>query len=306
MKIANDITELIGKTPLVRIRKLNSQGKAEVVVKLESFNPMSSVKDRVAKAMIDDAEKKGILTRDSLIIEPTSGNTGVGLAYIAAVKGYKLILTMPETMSVERRQLLKALGAEIVLTEGAKGMSGAIEKAEELLSKHPNSWAPRQFNNDANPMIHRNTTAREIWEDTDGRVDIVVGGAGTGGTISGVSEFLKSQKKIYAVAVEPEKSPVLSGGVPGSHKIQGIGAGFIPKTYNPKVIDEIFAAKEEDAFETARNAAKKEGILMGISSGAALWAGLEISKRAESEGKLMVVIIPDTGERYLSTELFNL
>ncbi|HOV12676.1 MAG TPA: cysteine synthase A [Spirochaetota bacterium] len=306
MKIANNITELIGKTPLVRINKLTAGAKAEVLVKLESFNPMSSVKDRIAYAMITDAEKKGILKPDTVIIEPTSGNTGIGLAYIAAVKGYKLILTMPETMSIERRKLLKVFGAELVLTEGAKGMKGAIAKAEEILKENPNSWMPQQFNNPANPEIHRNTTALEIWDDTDGLVDIVVGGVGTGGTITGISEALKAKKKIYSVAVEPEKSPVLSGGLPGPHKIQGIGAGFVPGVYNSNIIDEIIKVSEENAGDTSRKAAKLEGLLIGISSGAALWTGLELAKRPENEGKVIVVIIPDTGERYLSTWLFDL
>ena len=306
MKIANNITELIGKTPLVRINKLNSEGKAEVVVKLESFNPMSSVKDRIAFAMVTDAENKGILKPDTVIIEPTSGNTGIGLAYIAAVKGYKLILTMPETMSIERRKLLKIFGAELVLTEGAKGMKGAIAKAEELLIENPNSWMPQQFNNPANPEIHRKTTAQEIWDDTDGLVDIVVGGVGTGGTITGISEALKAKRKIYSVAVEPEKSPVLSGGQAGPHKIQGIGAGFIPGVYNSSVVDEIIKVSEENSADISRKAAKNEGLLIGISSGAALWAGLELAKRAENEGKVIVVIIPDSGERYLSTWLFDL
>ncbi len=305
MKIYENITKLIGNTPLVRINRLTDGLKATVVVKVEAFNPLSSVKDRIALAMIEDAEKSGVLKKDTVIIEPTSGNTGVGLAYIAAVKGYKLILTMPETMSIERRKLLKIFGAELILTEGAKGMKGAIARAEELLKEHPNSWMPQQFNNPANPEVHRRTTAEEIWNDTDGKVDIVVGGVGTGGTITGITDALKKRKKIYSVAVEPEKSPILSGGQPGPHKIQGIGAGFIPGVYRGDLIDEIIQVQDENAGITAREAAKQEGLLIGISSGAALWAGLELARRKENEGKLIVVILPDTGERYLSTWLFE-
>ncbi len=305
MKVANNITELIGKTPLVRLNRLAKGLNAEILVKLESFNPLSSVKDRIAFAMIDDAEKRGVLKKSTVIIEPTSGNTGIGLAYIAAVKGYRLILTMPDTMSIERRKLLKIFGAELVLTEGAKGMKGAIEKAEELLKEHPDSFMPQQFNNPANVEIHRKTTAEEIWNDTEGKIDILVAGVGTGGTITGVSEVIKSRKNIHTIAVEPDKSPVLSGGEPSSHKIQGIGAGFIPQIYNSRAVDEVIRVKDEDAGDAARKLAKEEGILAGISSGAALWAAIETAKRPENKGKLIVVVLPDTGERYLSTWLFE-
>jgi cysteine synthase A len=306
MAIAKNVTELIGKTPLVRINRLTVNSKAEVVAKLESFNPLSSVKDRIGLSLIEDAEKRGILNKDSVIIEPTSGNTGIALAFVAAVKGYRLIITLPETFSVERRKLLKIFGAELVLTDGTKGMKGAIAKAEELAQQIPHSFIPQQFNNPANPEIHRKTTAEEVWKDTDGKVDIFIGGVGTGGTITGVGEVLKKRKKsVQIIAVESEKSPVLSGGQPGPHKIQGISPGFIPGNYNPKTVDEIIKVKEEDAGATARAAAKQEGLLIGISSGAALWAALQVSQRPENAGKLIVVLLPDTGERYLSTWLFD-
>ena len=302
---AEKITDLIGNTPIVKLNKIN-KGEAEVFVKLESFNPMHSVKDRIALSMIEAAEKDGKLKQGTVIIEPTSGNTGIGLAYIAAVKGYKIILTMPETMSMERRKLLKALGAELVLTEGAKGMKGAIAKAEELLAQTPNSFMPQQFDNSANPAVHEKTTGPEIWNDTDGKVDIIVGGVGTGGTLTGAGKFLKGKKSsIKIIAVEPAASPVLSGGQPGAHKIQGIGAGFVPKVYDAKVIDEIYQTDDIKAGNTARSLAKEEGILVGISSGSILEAALEVSKRADSKGKTIVAILPDTGERYLSTWLWE-
>jgi cysteine synthase A len=304
-RIFNNITETIGNTPLVKINRLNTSG-ATVLAKLESFNPLSSVKDRIGIALIEDAEKRGILNKDSTIIEPTSGNTGIALSFVAAAKGYKLILTMPDTMSIERRHLLKILGAELVLTEGAKGMKGAIAKAEELAKEIPNSFIPQQFNNPANPEIHRKTTAEEIWKDTDGAVDIFIGGVGTGGTITGVGEVLKKRKPgVKIIAVEPVDSPVLSGGTPGPHKIQGIGAGFVPGNYNPGTVDEIIKVAHTDAGETARNLASKEGILVGISSGAALWAALQVAQKKENAGKTIVVLLPDTGERYLSTWLFE-
>ncbi|MFA5240466.1 MAG: cysteine synthase A [Phycisphaerae bacterium] len=305
-RIFEDITKTIGNTPLVKLNKITEGINATILAKLESFNPLSSVKDRIGLAMIEDAERKGLLHKDSVIIEPTSGNTGIALAFVAAAKGYKLILTMPETMSLERRQLLKILGAELVLTEGPKGMKGAIEKAQELVEKTPNSFMPQQFNNPANPDIHRRTTAEEIWNDTDGKVDILVAGVGTGGTITGVAEVIKKRKPDFkAVAVEPDSSPVLSGGSPAPHKIQGIGAGFIPDVLNTKLIDEIIRVKDNDAGETARRLAKTDGILAGISCGAALWAALEVAKRKDNSGKLIVVVLPDTGERYLSTWLFQ-
>jgi cysteine synthase len=304
-KIYEDITKTIGNTPLVKINKLARNTGATVLAKIESFNPVSSIKDRIGVAMIEAAEKAGVLKPNTIIIEPTSGNTGIALAFVAAAKGYKLILTMPETMSVERRQLLKIFGAEVVLTEGAKGMKGAVEKADELAKNTPHSFVPQQFANPANPEIHRRTTAEEIWKDTDGNVDYLVSGIGTGGTITGVGEVLKNRNpQVRIIAVEPKDSPVLSGGKPGTHKIQGIGAGFVPPILNTKVYDEIIQVANEDAGDIARRLAKEEGILVGISSGAALWAALEVARRPETAGKTIVVILPDSGERYLSTWLF--
>ncbi|GMO44885.1 MAG: cysteine synthase A [Termitinemataceae bacterium] len=299
------ITDLIGNTPLVKINRLNDGG-ATVYAKLESFNPLHSVKDRIALSLIEAAEKEGKLNKDTLIVEPTSGNTGIGLAFVAAVKSYKIVLTMPETMSIERRKLLKALGAKLELTEGAKGMKGAIAKAEEIAASTPNSFMPQQFNNPANPLIHEKTTGPEIWNDTNGEVDILISGVGTGGTITGAGKFLKSKKaSIKLIAVEPDSSPVLSGGAPGAHKIQGIGAGFVPTVFDASLIDEIYQTNDKKAGDTARRAAKEEGILIGISSGAALEAALTVSKRPENKGKTIVVVLPDTGERYLSTWLWE-
>ncbi|HEY8419958.1 MAG TPA: cysteine synthase A [Clostridia bacterium] len=308
MKIAKSLTDLIGNTPLLELTNYNKVHnlKAKIVAKLEYFNPGGSVKDRIGYSMLVDAERRGLINKDTHIIEPTSGNTGIALAWVSASKGYKLTLTMPETMSVERRNLLKALGANIVLTEGSLGMRGAIQKALELAAQDPNSFIPQQFENPANPQIHIETTAQEIMRDTEGKLDIFVAGVGTGGTISGVGKVLKNHNKnIRVVAVEPQSSPVLSGGSPGPHKIQGIGAGFVPKTYSPEVVDEIIQVADADAFATSKDVAKAEGLLVGISSGAALWAATQLAKKPENEGKTIVVVLPDTGERYLSTPLFS-
>lgn len=308
MKTFEKITDLIGGTPLLEFKNYEKENNlsATILAKLEYFNPAGSVKDIIAKAMIDDAEAKGLLNSESVIIEPTSGNTGIGLAAVAASRGYRIILTMPETMSIERRNLLRAYGAELVLTEGVKGMKGAIAKAQELASEIPHSFIPSQFTNTANPTAHRNSTGPEIWEDTDGKVDIFVAGVGTGGTVSGVGEYLKEQNPdVRVVAVEPAGSPVLSNGTPGPHKIQGIGAGFVPDTLDTEIYDEVIAVENEDAFETGRILAKKEGVLVGISSGAAVFAATQLAKRPENKGKIIVALLPDTGERYLSTPMFS-
>ena len=305
-RILDDITKAIGNTPLVKINKLTQGLKATVLAKLESFNPLSSVKDRIGYAMLAAAQEKGLLKKDSVIVEPTSGNTGIALAFICAAKGYRLILSMPDTMSIERRQLLEIFGAELVLTDGTKGMKGAVEKAEELVRNIPNSFMLQQFNNPANPAIHRETTAEEIWQDTEGNVDIFIAGVGTGGTVTGVGEVLKKRKSsVKIIALEPTGSPVLSGGSSGPHQIQGIGAGFVPEVLNREIIDEIIRVEESDAGAIARRLAREEGIFVGISSGAAMWAAIEVAKRKEAEGKTIVVILPDTGERYLSTWLFG-
>jgi cysteine synthase A len=305
-KIANDVTELIGNTPLVRLNRVAAGLEAAVVAKLESFNPCGSVKDRIGVSMIEAAERDGHITKDTLIVEPTSGNTGVALAFVCAAKGYRLTLTMPDTMSGERRQLLAVFGAELVLTPGSEGMAGAVRKAEEIVASHPRAFMPQQFKNPANPMIHRRTTAEEIWRDTDGQVDILVAGVGTGGTITGVAEVIKARKPQFkAIAVEPADSPVLSGGKAGPHKIQGIGAGFVPEVLRLDLVDEIIKVGNDDAGEMARQLARQEGILAGISSGAAAWAALEVARRLENKGALIVTVLPDTGERYLSTWLFQ-
>ncbi len=310
--IAKDVTKLIGNTPLVRLNRVTSGLNAEIVGKLEYFNPLSSVKDRIGVAMIEDAEKKGLINKDTLIIEPTSGNTGIGLAFVCAAKGYRLMLTMPDTMSKERRQLLALMGAEVVLTPGEEGMAGAVKRAEEtvknankLVKGVKSAFMPQQFKNPANPEIHRKTTAEEIWKDTDGKVDILISGVGTGGTITGIAEMIKKRKSEFkAIAVEPVDSPVLSGGKPGPHKIQGIGAGFVPAVLNRDIIDEVIKVSNDNAADLARRLAKEEGLFAGISSGAAVWAAIEVAKRPENKGKLIVAILPDTGERYLSTWLF--
>jgi cysteine synthase A len=306
MKIAEDITKVIGNTPLIRLNKISTGLEATVAVKLESYNPLSSVKDRIGRSMIEDAEKRGLIGKDTTIIEPTSGNTGIALAFVCAAKGYRLVLTMPDTMSVERRQILQVFGAELVLTPGAEGMSGAVKRAEQLAKQTPNSFMPQQFKNQANPKIHRETTAEEIWHDTEGQIDIFVAGVGTGGTITGVSEVIKRKKSSFrAIAVEPVDSPVLSGGKPGPHKIQGIGAGFVPDVLRADLVDEIIQVSDTDAGSMARRLAKEEGILAGISSGANVWAAIEVAKRKENKGKLILTLVCDTGERYLTTWLFQ-
>jgi cysteine synthase A len=303
--IFEDITSAIGFTPLVRINKLGA-GKATILAKLEFYNPCGSVKDRIALSMIESAEQQGLIKPDTVIVEPTSGNTGIGLAFVCAAKGYKLILTMPESMSIERRKILQVFGAELVLTPAERGMTGAVERAEQLVAENPNAFMPQQFKNPANPQIHRETTAIEIWEDADRRIDIFIAGVGTGGTITGCGEVLKQRNKnLKVIAVEPKDSPVLSGGKPGPHKIQGIGAGFVPDVLNVDIIDEIIQVSNEDAMETARQMAAKEGIFVGISSGAAMWAAIQVSQRQDNQGKTIVVILPDTGERYISTEMFH-
>lgn len=305
-KIAKDITQLIGNTPLVKLNKVTRGLKSQIVAKLESFNPCASVKDRIGLSMIEAAKKKGLIKKDTVIVEPTSGNTGIALAFVCAAKGYKLLLTMPDTMSIERRHLLASLGAELILTPGSKGMSGAVRKAEELVVENPRYFMPQQFKNPANPEIHRKTTAMEIWKDTDGKVDILVSGVGTGGTITGVSEVIKKKKPGFkAIAVEPLDSPVLSGGNPGPHKIQGIGAGFIPAVLKLNLVDEIIKVSYDDARQMAKRLSREEGIVAGISSGAATWVALEVGKRAENKNKMIVVVLPDTGERYLTTDLFQ-